>query len=672
MMSNTLHIIGVPHTIANSDYSVCAFTSKVYLFPDVIIPFGWYVMEYSNEGSQSSAHEHIVILDKQRFQELSRRQSREDGLHLDLDNEQLNKEFKEKTIRELQARVKPGDIVCHVWGPDVEIYDAVRNCHHLELSVGYGATPGLPFRIFESSAWMHYHYGRTGEDDDGSNYKWVIPSAFDDEKWVPGNVTSDYVLFHGRVTARKGINIIVEIAKRMPELDFRICGPGDVTPWLENKPANLYFDGQLFGDARVQKVQGALCVLTPTQYVEPFGFSGIEAQLCGVPQIGSCFGAFLETIIEDVTGYRCHTLADWIAAIRKCGSLDRFQIAKLARERYAKSAVGRQYNWALRQLSDLSGDGWYGTHSRKYEPISDSNASNISKIWLYIPYFGDLPNYFDLFLRSLAKNEPLLNIVMLTDIDLTQYDLPPNFFPVPMTLPNLRLKILKFLQSEFGVLLNERDIIKNAYKLVDFRPIYLDLFASVGEWLDIDDNDYVGWGDIDMILGQFSRFMNLEQDCEIIGGFHGHFTAFRNSGYARTVYKTIPDLIKLMISDDNELVDEMALRQPILQALERHGGKMFYINRYFCDVVPEMFVSRFRPEGQNNGNFFFEAYHPELDIKFIDYKSDGKLQIYYSDGSVRETVYCHLQKRRMKRDVQRPEAGFTIWHDSFTDREIAV
>jgi hypothetical protein len=39
--SNSLHVLGVPHTIPHEDYLVCAFTAKVLLFPEVIQPFGW-------------------------------------------------------------------------------------------------------------------------------------------------------------------------------------------------------------------------------------------------------------------------------------------------------------------------------------------------------------------------------------------------------------------------------------------------------------------------------------------------------------------------------------------------------------------------------------------------------------------------------------------------------
>jgi SAM-dependent methyltransferase len=89
-----------------------------------------------------------------------------------------------------------------------------------------------------------------------------------------------------------------------------------------------------------------------------------------VPLISSSYGAFQETVLEGVTGYRCHTLADWVAAIQLSRTLDRRRIAELARSRYSMNVIGKQYDWALRQLSDLSSRGWYSDKTRKFANIA--------------------------------------------------------------------------------------------------------------------------------------------------------------------------------------------------------------------------------------------------------------------------------------------------------------
>ena len=161
--SRTIHVLGVAHTIPNEDYAVCAFTAKVMLFPDVIQPHGWWVVEYSNEGSVSAAREHIVILTRERLLAMSKRRTRDDPMEPDAHNEELQAEFQQTLLEKIKERAKPGDIVCHVYGPNMGVYNLLPDCIHVESSVGYLASPGLPFRIYESSAWMHWHYGKSGE-----------------------------------------------------------------------------------------------------------------------------------------------------------------------------------------------------------------------------------------------------------------------------------------------------------------------------------------------------------------------------------------------------------------------------------------------------------------------------------------------------------------------------
>ena len=64
-MSSVVHVLGLAHAIPREDYLTCAFTAKVLLFPDVIQPFGWDVIEYSNEGSASqesgAVHSNVVL-----------------------------------------------------------------------------------------------------------------------------------------------------------------------------------------------------------------------------------------------------------------------------------------------------------------------------------------------------------------------------------------------------------------------------------------------------------------------------------------------------------------------------------------------------------------------------------------------------------------------------------
>jgi len=667
-MSKNLHLLGVAHTIPSEDYIVCASTVKALLFPELIQPFGWRVVEYSNEGSASKAFEHVVILTKDQLQALSQRKSRDEPLDADVANMELQRQFQRLLVEKIRSRAKPGDIVCHISGPNMEVYDLLRDCCHIELSVGYTASPGLPFRVYESSAWMHWHYGKAGQED-GSHYRWVIPSPVDEDNWPVCEEPGHYALFLDNVTTRKGIDTLMEIARRMPELRIRVHGPGDPSRWASGAPANLIFKGPIFGDMRVDVVRRARCMLMPSSLIEPFGNSGIEAQLCGVPLISTSYGAFQETILEGITGYRCHTLADWVEAIRLSKSLDRRQIAASARGRYSKETVGKQYDWVLRQLGDLSGSGWYADRSRKFAGASASTqAANPRRrrIWLYLPYFGAFPNYFQLYLDSLGNNADCLSIFLMTDNSLSGYRCPDNLIPIPMTLGTLKKKFARFIGDEFCVDVRPDALLKHPHKLTDFKIMYPALFCDIGDRHGVTGEDFVGWGDCDVIYGRFSDFLDMDIDYHVIGGFHGHLTAFRNIASFRTLFRKTENLLALLIDEKNNLVDEVAFRKPLLDFMEQNRYTMFYINRYFCDIIPECFFGLFRTDHAQRKKNFFDGYHADKEIRHLYCDREGRITVIYDDGDSRPSIYCHLQKRDMALNFDRTENGYYIGEHAFS------
>lgn len=104
----------------------------------------------------------------------------------------------------------------------------------------------------------------------------------------------------------------------------------------------------------------------PTNFIEPFGGSGVEGLLCGTPLIATDYGAFTETVQEGFNGYRCKTLRDWLEAIEVVGNLDRKAIAEKARATYSLQACGKRYDKAFTQMYELYDEGWY-TLPEKYK-----------------------------------------------------------------------------------------------------------------------------------------------------------------------------------------------------------------------------------------------------------------------------------------------------------------
>lgn len=351
----TLHLIGIFHTQATSEYSHCAFTGKALRFPRMMQAYGYEVIEYSNEGSEANADEFVPILNKEEFEELYGGR-KETDFHGDdaTVGSKGHAMFEERVIVELRKRLKKEDIICHPFGHAHQILmEKFPDHQHVETGIGYPTLMPNSFRIFESYAWMHYHQGK--ENRQGKNYEWVVPNYFDLDEWEPKYEEGKYFAFLGRICSAKGMDTIKEIANYSP-LPIVIHGQGDPSPW---EHPNIIYGGPLKGRERSEFLRNAKAALMPTNFTEPFGGSGVEAMLCGTPLIAVDYGAFTETISDGVTGFRCHTLQDWLDAIDNVDNLDRRVIASISRSKYGLEACGKKYDKIFKDINNLYRKGWY-------------------------------------------------------------------------------------------------------------------------------------------------------------------------------------------------------------------------------------------------------------------------------------------------------------------------
>jgi SAM-dependent methyltransferase len=356
-----LHLIGLFHTKTSIAYSHCAFTGKVLRFSKMMQAYEYEVIEYSNEGSESTADKHVAMLTNDEFNTLYGNR-KEIDFHGDdaTVGSKGHALFEERLIPALKENLEKEDIICHPFGhAHSRLLTEFPNHQHVETGIGYPTLMPNSFRIFESYAWMHYHQGK--ENRQGKNYEWVVPNYFDLDDWEPSYEPGQYLAFLGRICSAKGLDTIKEIANYSP-WPIILHGQGDSTPW--NHP-NIEYRGPITGKARSEFLRNARAALMPTNFTEPFGGSGVEAMLCGTPLIAVDYGAFTETIVDGVTGFRCHTLEDWVTSIHYVDKLDRKTIAETARSKYSLEACGKKYDKIFKDINSLWRKGWYEM------PVSD-------------------------------------------------------------------------------------------------------------------------------------------------------------------------------------------------------------------------------------------------------------------------------------------------------------
>lgn len=266
--------------------------------------------------------------------------------------------FNRSVAKAIRYRMEPGDVLGIIGGLAQEqlIHD-LPELISVEYGIGYGGVCGPTHKVFESYAWMHTVYGATrgSTSADGSFYDAVINAYFDLDDYDVEPSPGDYLLYVGRLTERKGVEIACETARRLG-VPLKLAGQGELVPSYGECV------GVVDAEERGELMAGALAVMCPTIYVEPFAQVHVEAQLCGCPVISTDWGVYTETVQQGVNGYRCRTLGEFMWAAEEVAGWDvlrRLEIQDRARERWSLETIGREYETYFRRLETLKGRGWY-------------------------------------------------------------------------------------------------------------------------------------------------------------------------------------------------------------------------------------------------------------------------------------------------------------------------
>ena len=183
-----------------------------------------------------------------------------------------------------------------------------------------------------------------------------------------GGQPQDYLVFVGRISPEKGLDDAIEIAGRTG-LRLKIAAKVDradreyfeqVMQPLLGRPYVEYL-GEATQQEKGDLIRGALAMLVPVNWPEPFGLVMIEAMACGTPVIAYRRGSIPELLEDGVNGFIVRDIEEAAQAVERVGGVNRAACRRVFEKRFTAARMARDYMNVYAALA--------GTPDEDSEPI---------------------------------------------------------------------------------------------------------------------------------------------------------------------------------------------------------------------------------------------------------------------------------------------------------------
>ena len=163
-------------------------------------------------------------------------------------------------------------------------------------------------------------------------------------------VADGYLAFLGRISREKRVDRAIEIAHAVG-MPLRIAAKIDDADreYYEREVAHLFRDpaieyiGEVGETEKDAFLGGAMALLFPIDWEEPFGLVMIEAMATGTPVVAWRRGSVPEVIDEGQSGFIVDNLPAAIDAVRRAGDLARATVRRTFELRFSVERMARDY-----------------------------------------------------------------------------------------------------------------------------------------------------------------------------------------------------------------------------------------------------------------------------------------------------------------------------------------
>jgi glycosyltransferase involved in cell wall biosynthesis len=195
-----------------------------------------------------------------------------------------------------------------------------------------------------------------------ANWVRTIHHGLPEKLLTPQPVTPGYLAVLGRIAPEKGVDRAIKIATRCG-IPLKIAAKVDradqdyydelIRPLIENNPL-VDFIGEIGDAEKSQFLSGAIGLLVPIDWPEPFGLVMIEAMACGTPVVAYNRGSVAEIIDDGLTGFVVEDETSAVSAVDRLSVLSRAAIRKQFEARFTARRMALDYLAAYRSLMEAA------------------------------------------------------------------------------------------------------------------------------------------------------------------------------------------------------------------------------------------------------------------------------------------------------------------------------
>jgi glycosyltransferase involved in cell wall biosynthesis len=137
----------------------------------------------------------------------------------------------------------------------------------------------------------------------------VLGNFLPDPLPAPGSFDKrePYVVYLGRLSTEKGVEILLDAVTGLPDLRVKIAGDGPQTGVLQTIARQqglqqVEFLGRVVGDEKWELLRNATAVVVPSVWYEAFPFAPLESMGVGTPVLASDLGSLLYVVEDGKSG----------------------------------------------------------------------------------------------------------------------------------------------------------------------------------------------------------------------------------------------------------------------------------------------------------------------------------------------------------------------------------